>query len=128
MSARFDRPLAPEEREALARRVSGLTRRPALAAVSLGELPPFVGEDCAACEIYCEQYALPLGLGQADFLDLLEGLVLRRDLDGTLLWPDLPEGWDGAAIAGALPPDRGLDAPAWREALERTIARAEQRS
>ena len=128
MTARFDRSLTPEEREELSRRVSALTRRPALAAVCLGELPPFVGEDCAACGLYCEGYALPLGLRQADLLDLLEGLALRGDLDGILLWPDLPEGWDRAAIAASLPPDRGLDAPAWREALERTIARAEQRS
>ena len=59
MAARFDLPLTPEEREELARRVSGLTRRPALAAVCLGELPPFVRQDCAACGLYLEQYALP---------------------------------------------------------------------
>lgn len=127
MTARFDLPLTPEEREELARRVSGLTRRPALAAVRLGELPPFVRQDCAACGLYLEQYALPLGLGWADLTDLLEGLALRADLDGVLLWPVLPEGWDEAAIAASLPPDRGLDAPTWRETLELIIARAEQR-
>ena len=122
MAARFDLPLTPEEREGLARRASGLTRRPALAAVCLGELPPFVRQDCAACGLYLEQYALPLGLGRADLTGLLEGLALRRDLDGVLL-----AGWDEAAIAAALPPDRGLDAPTWRETLELVLARAEQR-
>ena len=127
MAARFDLPLIPEEREGLARRASGLTRRPALAAVCLGELPPSVRQDCAACGLYLEQYALPLGLGRADLTGLLEGLALRRDLDGVLLWPVLPEGWDEAAIAAALPPDRGLDAPTWRDTLELVLARAEQR-
>lgn len=127
MAARFDLPLTPEEREELARRASGLTRRPALAAVCLGELPPFVRQDCAACGLYLEQYALPLGLGRADLTDLLEGLALRADLDGVLLWPDLPAGWDRSAIAASLPPDRGLNAPTWRKTMELIIARAEQR-
>ena len=127
MTARFDLPLTPEEREKLARRASGLTRRPALAAVCLGELPPFVRQDCAACGLYLEQYALPLGLGWADLTGLLEGLTLRDDLDGVLLWPVLPAGWDEAAIAASLPPDRGLDAPTWRDTLELAFARAEQR-
>lgn len=127
MTARFDLPLTPEEREELARQASGLSRRPALAAVCLGELPPFVRQDCAACGLYLEQYALPLGLGQADLAGLLEGLALRADLDGVLLWPALPAGWDEAAIAAALSPDRGLDAPTWRGALELVLARAEQR-
>ena len=71
MTTRFDLPLTPEERVGLARRASGLTCRPALAAVCLGELPAFVRQDCAACGIYLEQYALPLGLGWADLTDLL---------------------------------------------------------
>lgn len=127
MTARFDLPLTPEEREELARRVSGLTRRPALAAVCLGELPPFVRQDCAACGLYLEQYALPLGLGRADLTDLLEGLAMRADLGGVLLWPDLPAGWDRSAIVGSLPLDKGLNAPTWRKTMELIIARAEQR-
>ena len=63
MAERFDRPITDEEREALTRQVFRLPGRPALAVVCLGELPRFVQQDCAACGIYCEQYALPLGLG-----------------------------------------------------------------
>lgn len=127
MTARFDLPLTPEEREELARRASGLSRRPALAAVCLGELPAFVRQDCAACGLYLEQYVLPLGLDRTDLTGLLEGLALRGDLDGVLLWPTLPEGWGEASTGASLPPGRALDAPTWREALELVLARAEQR-
>ena len=123
MAERFDRPITDEEREALTRQVFRLPGRPALAVVCLGELPPFVQQDCAACGIYCEQYALPLGLGQADLTDLLEGLAQRGDLDGVLLWPALPAGWDSLAVSrGKL-----VSAPAWAQVLELAVARAEQR-
>ena len=80
MTTRFDLPLTPEERVGLARRASGLTCRPALAAVCLGELPAFVRQDCAACGLYLEQYALPLSMLGGMFLaipitNLVDSLV-----------------------------------------------------
>ena len=120
---RIDHPLTPEETTSLCGRVAQSPRRPALAVVCLGVLPRWVGEDCAACGIYCEQYALPLNMGPEDLLDLVEGLNQRPDLDGVLVWAPLPEGGDSIAVS----PDKQVFAPTWLETLELTIARAEKR-
>lgn len=126
MAERFDRPLTQGERAALRARAAECPRRPALAVVCLGVLPSWVGEDCAACGLYCERYALPLGIGQADVQDLMEGLCLRDDLDGLLLWPDLPAGWDGQDLSASVSPGKRVSAPTWAETLARAIARAEE--
>ena len=76
-------PLSQQERAALRDRVARLAHRPALAVVCLGELPAWVGEDCAACGLYCERYALPPGMGEAGLAELLAELSRRPG------WPGL---------------------------------------
>lgn len=127
MTQPFDTSLTDEEKDTLRTQVSGLSRRPGLAVVSLNELPVWVGQDCAVCGIYCERYALHLGVGREDLLELLEGLSLRPDLDGVLVWPPLPQGRDEEMIPTAAVPEKTLAAPTWAQALELTVARAEKR-
>lgn len=123
-----DGPLTPEARDALRAQAEGCHRRPGLAVICLGVLPNWVGEDCAACGIYCERYALPLGMGLTDLRDLVEELNLRTDLDGILIWLARPEGWDSQGLSGVVSPDKQADAPTWAETLELTIARVEKRT
>lgn len=127
MTEGFDRPLTQGERTALRARAAECPHRPTLAVVCLGVLPSWAGEDCAQCGIYCERYAIPLGMGAADLRELAEGLSLRGDLDGVLLWPDLPAGWDGQELSAAVSPAKRVSAPTWAGTLARAIARAEER-
>ena len=97
MADRFDRPLTGEERDSLRARAAECPRRPGLAVVCLGVLPDWVGEDCAACGIYCERYALPVGMGETDVRELAGALGARADLDAVVCLTPSPEetplGW-----------------------------------
>lgn len=122
--AGLERPLTPEELAGLRARVARCPRRPALATICLGQLPAWVGQDCAACGIYCEQYALPLGMGEKGLWDLLEGLGGREDMDGILIWPlSRPQGVDGL-LAQAVPRGKWVEGTTWAGALEGLVDRA----
>lgn len=111
MTGWSDRPLEERVREALRDRAAQLGRRPGVAIVSLGQLPPWVGEDCAACGIYCERYVLPPETGEKEIQELAEGLAVRADLDVVL----------------RLPAPEGEAALRWAEELERVLSLAERR-
>ena len=115
-------PLSQQERAALRDRVARLAHRPALAVVCLGELPAWVGEDCAACGLYCERYALPPGMGEAGLAELLAALSRRHGLEGEMLWPAAVGGLGGLA---SVPPEKNMAAPTWAQVLEQTLERAE---
>ena len=78
MTARFDLPLTPEEREELARQASGLSRRPALAAVCLASAMGIAPKDIA--------YTLGTFPGvehRIEFVRTVNGVTFINDSKGT---------------------------------------------
>lgn len=107
--------LAAKCKAEVAKEVEGLSRRPGLAVIIVGDNSAsrtYVNskrKDCDECGIYSEEYALPADAGQAALMEIIESLNGRSDIDGILCQLPLPEGYDEEAVLLAIDPDKDVD-------------------
>ena len=107
--------LAAKCKARVAKEVEGLSRRPGLAVIIVGDNQAsrtYVNskrKDCDECGIYSEEYALPADAGQAALMEIIESLNGRADIDGILCQLPLPEGYDEEAVLLAIDPDKDVD-------------------
>ena len=107
--------LAAKCKAGVAKEVEGLSRRPGLAVIIVGDDPAsrtYVNskrKDCTECGIYSEEYALLANASQAELLELIGALNAREDIDGILCQLPLPEGYDEEAVLLAIDPDKDVD-------------------
>lgn len=107
--------LAAKCKARVAKEVEGLSRRPGLAVIIVGDNQAsrtYVNskrKDCDECGIYSEEYALPADAGQAALMEIIESLNGRPDIDGILCQLPLPEGYDEEAVLLAIDPDKDVD-------------------
>ncbi len=107
--------LAAKCKARIAKEVEGLSRRPGLAVIIVGDNQAsrtYVNskrKDCDECGIYSEEYALPADAGQAALMEIIESLNGRADIDGILCQLPLPEGYDEEAVLLAIDPDKDVD-------------------
>ena len=109
--------LAAECKARVAEEVKGLSGRPGLAVIIVGDDPAsrtYVNskrKDCAECGIYSEEYALPAETGQEGLLSVIQTLNGREDIDGILCQLPLPAGmgYDEEAVLLAIDPDKDVD-------------------
>ena len=107
--------LAAKCKAGVAKEVEGLSRRPGLAVIIVGDDPAsrtYVNskrKDCDECGIYSEEYALPAEAGQEALLEIIHTLNGRADIDGILCQLPLPEGYDEEAVLLAIDPDKDVD-------------------
>ena len=107
--------LAAECKARVAEEVKGLSGRPGLAVIIVGDNPAsrtYVNskrKDCEECGIYSEEYALPAEAGQDALMEVIRTLNAREDIDGILCQLPLPEGYDEEAVLLAIDPDKDVD-------------------
>ena len=107
--------LAAKCKARVAKEVEGLSRRPGLAVIIVGDDPAsrtYVNskrKDCDECGIYSEEYALPSDAGQGALMEIIESLNGRSDIDGILCQLPLPGGYDEEAVLLAIDPDKDVD-------------------
>ena len=107
--------LAAECKAGVAEEVKGLTKRPGLAVIIVGDNQAsrtYVNskrKDCAECGIYSEEYALPANAGQKALMTIIRELNGREDIDGILCQLPLPEGYDEEQVLLAIDPDKDVD-------------------
>lgn len=107
--------LAAKCKARVAKEVEGLSRRPGLAVIIVGDNQAsrtYVNskrKDCDECGIYSEEYALPADAGQDALMEIIESLNGRADIDGILCQLPLPEGYDEEAVLLAIDPDKDVD-------------------
>ena len=107
--------LAAKCKARVAREVEGLSRRPGLAVIIVGDNQAsrtYVNskrKDCDECGIYSEEYALPADAGQAALMEIIESLNGRADIDGILCQLPLPQGIDEEAVLMAISPEKDVD-------------------
>ncbi|WP_295616290.1 bifunctional methylenetetrahydrofolate dehydrogenase/methenyltetrahydrofolate cyclohydrolase FolD [uncultured Intestinimonas sp.] len=109
--------LAAECKARVAEEVKGLSGRPGLAVIIVGDDPAsrtYVNskrKDCAECGIYSEEYALPAETGQEGLLSVIQTLNGREDIDGILCQLPLPAGmgYDEEEVLLAIDPDKDVD-------------------
>ena len=107
--------LAAKCKARVAKEVEGLSRRPGLAVIIVGDDPAsrtYVNskrKDCDECGIYREEYALPADAGQGALMEIIESLNGRSDIDGILCQLPLPGGYDEEAVLLAIDPDKDVD-------------------
>ena len=103
--------LAAKCKARVAKEVEGLSRRPGLAVIIVGDNQAsrtYVNskrKDCDECGIYSEEYALPADAGQAALMEIIGSLNGRADIDGILCQLPLPEGYDEEAVLLSIDPD-----------------------
>ena len=108
--------VASKCKTAVSEKVKGLTQKPGLAVIIVGDDPAsrvYVNskrKDCAECGIYSEEYALPTNTGQEELLELIGVLNERADIDGILVQLPLPKGLDEKEMLLAIRPDKDVDA------------------
>ncbi|MBM6939231.1 bifunctional methylenetetrahydrofolate dehydrogenase/methenyltetrahydrofolate cyclohydrolase FolD [Pseudoflavonifractor phocaeensis] len=107
--------LAAQVKSRVKAQVEGLTARPGLAVILVGDDPAsrvYVNgkkRDCAECGIYSEEYALPASTTQEELMELVEALNGREDIDGILCQLPLPKGLDEEAVIRAIDPAKDVD-------------------
>lgn len=109
--------LAAECKARVAEEVKGLSGRPGLAVIIVGNDPAsrtYVNskrKDCAECGIYSEEYALPAETGQEGLLSVIQTLNGREDIDGILCQLPLPAGmgYDEEEVLLAIDPEKDVD-------------------
>lgn len=107
--------LAQKVKERVRQEAAGLSRRPGLAMVLVGEDPAshvYVrgkSRDCEQCGIYSETYDLPENTTQTQLLALVEELNGREDIDGIIVELPLPAHLDERQVLEAVAPDKDVD-------------------
>lgn len=107
--------LAAKVKEQVKQEAVGLSRKPGLAVIIVGNNPAsrvYVNskrKDCEECGFLSEEYALPEETTQQELITLIEELNGRQDVDGILCQLPLPAGIDEEAVLMAISPDKDVD-------------------
>ena len=107
--------LASKCKAAVKKEAEGLTRKPGLAVIIVGDNPAsrvYVNskrKDCEECGFLSEEYALPAETSEAELIHLIETLNERADIDGILCQLPLPNGIDEEAVLMAISPEKDVD-------------------
>lgn len=107
--------LAAKVKEQVKQEAAGLSRKPGLAVIIVGNNPAsrvYVNskrKDCEECGFLSEEYALPEETTQQELITLIEELNGRQDVDGILCQLPLPAGIDEEAVLMAISPDKDVD-------------------
>lgn len=107
--------LAAKCKEEIRKEGEGLTRKPGLAVIIVGNDPAsrvYVNgkkKDCEECGFYSEEYALPEDTTQEKLLGLIEELNRRENIDGILVQLPLPDGLDEEAVLMKISPEKDVD-------------------
>ena len=107
--------LAAKLKAQIREEAAGLSRRPGLAVILVGNDPAsrvYVNgkkKDCEECGFYSEEYALPESTPQQELLELIETLNSREDIDGILVQLPLPGHMDQRQIIEAIAPEKDVD-------------------
>ena len=107
--------LSARIKEQVRTQVEGMSQRPGLAMVLVGEDPAAQvyeagkRKDCRQCGIYYETYRLPYDVSQEELVEVVQLLNQREDIDGILIQFPLPEHLDDRAVQLAIRPDKDVD-------------------
>ena len=107
--------LSARIKEQVRTQVEGMSQRPGLAMVLVGEDPAAQvyeagkRKDCRQCGIYYETYRLPYDVSQEELVEVVQLLNQREDIDGILIQFPLPEHLDDRAVQLAIRPDEDVD-------------------
>ena len=107
--------LAAKCKEEVRQEAAGLSRKPGLAVILVGENPAsqvYVRskrKDCEECGFLSEEFDLPQETTQQELLDLIDTLNRREDIDGILVQLPLPGGIDEEAVLLAISPEKDVD-------------------
>ena len=107
--------LASKVKAQVRAQVEGMTQKPGLAVVLVGDDPAsrvYVNgkkRDCGECGIYSEEYAIPAETTQEELLELVETLNGREDIDGILVQLPLPKHLNEKEVLLAIRPDKDVD-------------------
>lgn len=107
--------LASKCKEQVKKEAEGLSRKPGLAVIIVGNNPAsrvYVNskrQDCVECGFHSEEYAMPEDSTQEALISQIEVLNQREDIDGILVQLPLPEGIDEEAVLMAISPSKDVD-------------------
>ena len=107
--------LAAKVKEEVRARTAGMSRRPGLAIVLVGDDPASQvyaqgkRRDCEQCGFYSEGYVLPAQISQQEMMDLVRELNGRAEIDGILIEQPLPSHLNAREILWAVNPDKDVD-------------------
>lgn len=107
--------LAEKVKQEVRTEAEGLSRKPGLAVIIVGNNPAsrvYVNskrKDCEECGFLSEEYALPEDTTQETLIALIEKLNTRQDIDGILCQLPLPKGIDEEAVLMAISPEKDVD-------------------
>lgn len=107
--------LASKLKQGIAEEVTGMSRKPGLAVIIVGDNPAsrtYVNSkknDCLECGIYSEEYALSAETPESELLELIETLNKKENIDGILCQLPLPDGFDKQKVLLAIDPDKDVD-------------------
>ena len=107
--------LAAKVKEEVRTQAEGMSRKPGLAIVLVGDDPAsrvYAGgkrKDCTQCGFYSEEYVLPAQISQKELLDLIQVLNGREEIDGILIEQPLPGHLNAREVLWAVSPDKDVD-------------------
>lgn len=107
--------LAASCKEKVRQEAQGLSRKPGLAVIIVGNNPAsrvYVNSkrnDAQECGFYSEEYDLPEQTSQSELLALIATLNASDHIDGILVQLPLPEGIDEETVLQAISPDKDVD-------------------
>ncbi len=117
MAIRIDgKQIAAQVRAELKEKVAGMSKKPGLAVILVGDDPAsqvYVRNKQKACEeigIYSESYTLPKETTQAELLSLIETLNEAPQIHGILVQLPLPKHLQEETVIAAISPDKDVDA------------------
>jgi methylenetetrahydrofolate dehydrogenase (NADP+)/methenyltetrahydrofolate cyclohydrolase len=96
-------------------RIAGLSRKPGLAVVLVGNNPAsevYVSskvKTCAGLGMHSEEITRPADISTAELLQIVHGLNARPDIDGILVQMPLPAHIDTQRILDAIAPEKDVD-------------------
>lgn len=107
--------LAAKVKETVKQEAEGLSRRPGLAVIIVGNNPAsrvYVNskrKDCEECGFLSEEFALPEDTKQEELIALIKTLNGREDIDGILCQLPLPDGLDEEEVLMTISPEKDVD-------------------
>ena len=107
--------LAAKVKDEVRKKAAGLSRKPGLAVIIVGDNPAsrvYVNgkkKDCGECGFYSEEHALPAETTQQQLLTLIGQLNERPEIDGILVQLPLPAHLDEREVLCAIRPDKDVD-------------------
>ena len=107
--------LAAKIKARIADEVKGMSSRPGLAVILVGDNPAsrvYVTskrKDCEECGFYSEEFALPNDAPPGELMELIEKLNGQDSIDGILVQLPLPHQFNEKEVLLAIDPDKDVD-------------------